>query len=140
YNSIQLSTIDLTTFDYSNTYSFPIAIQNGFVNESGETEALVSVQVLGVAIEHFSVTALHTVKTPPGLIPTVITQSVDVKVRGKPDDLAKITPSNIMIVADLTDYSPGTSVIPAKVRFDSDIVGDFGAIDEYSLTVRLDRS
>ena len=137
YNNIMLGTIDLSSFNFSDSFGFPIVVQNGFANLSGETEALVSVEVQDVEVEHYSVSSLHYIKEPPGLVPTIITQSLDVKIRGKREDLQNVTLSNIRVVADLSERKAGTHEIPAKVIIDGD-VGDVGALGDYILIVRLD--
>jgi len=145
YNSITLGTIDVTRFDLMQASMFPIIIQNTFTNVSNVTEALVTVEVRGLEIKHLSVTNLHVINEPRDLDAMIITQSVDVKLRGSKEDLDRLntddlesidTPLNVRVVADLTDYSTGTSMVPARVYIDGD-VGDIGAIGDYRITVRL---
>lgn len=145
-NSIFLGTIDVTKFDYSYSEAFPIIVQNTFKNESNVLEALVSVDVLGLEIKHLSVTALRVVNTPRDLEPYIITQSVDVRIRGVREELDRLTfqgdmegltsPLNIRVVADLSGYSSGSQVVPARVYIDGDF-GDIGAIGDYKITVSL---
>ena len=145
YNTIVLGTIDTTRFDSAYADNFQIAIQNNFTNVSNVTEALVTVEVRGLEIRHLSVTNLHVVNTPRELEATIITQSVDVKLRGSREDLERLnnddpesteTPLSIWVTADLSDYSAGTAAVPARVRFDGE-AGEMGAIGDCRITVRL---
>jgi len=137
FNNITLGTIDLTAFDLSTAETFPIVIPNNVINESGEMEALVTVEVLGLEVGYFIVSNLHVVNVPRGYTATVINQSVVVRIRGSREDLATITPMNIRVVADLSDFSPGAGVVPARVFIDG-VAGAVGAVGDYRLTVRLD--
>jgi len=138
YNTIMLGTIDLTMFDLTYAETFSISIPNGFINQSGETEALVTVEVLGLEIGYHSVSNLFIINEPAGLDASFVTESVDVRLRGELADLNAITPMNIRIVADIKDLGPGTSRVPAKIYLDGD-VGDVGVVGVYRVTVKLER-
>ena len=148
YNNINLGTIDVTRFDALNAVMFPIVIQNAFTDVSNIKEALVTVEVRGLEIKHLSVSNIHVVNVPRDLEPVIITQSVDIKIRGTKEDLDKLTqddfddidiPLNIRVVADMSDYNAGTYVVPARVNIDGD-VGDIGPIGDCKITVSLIRA
>ena len=136
YNSLNLGTIDVTRFDYANTYGFTIVIPNNFTPISGETEASVFVEVLGLDIKHFSITNLFTQNEPSGYTVEIESQSVDVRIRGRAADMENLTEANIRVVADLTDASPGTQRVQAKVYVDG-IDGDVGVVGTVNITVSI---
>ena len=137
-NNINLGTIDLTRFDYTNTFNFPIVIPNNVTNISGETEASIFVEVLGLEIRHFSISSLYTTNEPIGYTADIRTQSVDVRIRGRAEDMENLTEANIRVVASLTDVGPGTQRVPARVIIDG-IDGDVGAVGNYNITVSIAR-
>ena len=139
FNSITLGTVDMTRFGRTTTVPFPIIVPDHLRNLSGETEAFVLVEVTGLEISYFSTSNLQWINTPPGLSVDMRTQTLDVRIRGTPDDLLLVSRENIRVVADLSDYGTGISVIPARVHVDG-VDADVGAVGvEYRVTVRLYR-
>jgi len=137
YNSINLGTIDLTRFDYSNTFPFTIVVPNYFTRISGETEANVVVDILGLDMKHLSVSNIQLLNEPDGYITEIRTPSLDVRIRGRTEDLESLTEANIRVVANLADdISPGTQRVPARVYVDG-IDGDVGAVGTYYITVSI---
>ncbi|MDR2600727.1 MAG: hypothetical protein LBC73_10705 [Oscillospiraceae bacterium] len=129
-NNIPLGTIDMLRFGQSTTEAFPIILPNHVTNISGETEAIVQVEILGLSIGFRSITNFDTINVPPGLRAEILTQSLDVRIRGLESDILLVTPMNITVVADLTDVSTGTMSIPARVYLrgvdvNVDVVGDY---------------
>ena len=144
-NSIELGTIDLTRFELSTTEQLPIIIPNDIINESGQTQATVLIEVRGLEIDYYSVENLHTINAPPNYDVVLITQSVDPRVRGRREDLDILAElmleggQNIRVVADLTDLGPGTTRLPSsRVRIFIDGVDvDIGAVGDYRVSVRI---
>jgi len=139
-NQIQLANIDLT--DFSQTYSdtFPIIIPNAFSNLTGDTAATVTVSVTGMETQRLSVTNIDVRNTTDGYVSTIITQSLDVTLRGPAASISAITAENIRIIADLVDVGniTGTVSVPARVRIDG--FTDVDAIGTYKVTVSLAES
>ena len=138
-NSILLATIDTTAFSsfFENTYR--IIIPDHLTNESGETEARVTVDIIGLDIAFFVVSELnmHPTNIPPGYRVEIITPSLDVRLRGSGDDLEQITPMNIRVVTDLSDR---TGAGTFRQRATVSIIGletDVDPIGDYFLTVRI---
>jgi len=139
-NNLRLGTIDMTSFAReSNTEAFPVIVPDPIRNLSGETECIVLVEVRGLGIRYYVTQNLQVINTPPGHIATIRTQSLDVRVRGREEDLEHISWTNIRVVADLRDMNTGTSFLPARVYIDG-IDADVGAVGgPYRLTVTLER-
>jgi YbbR domain-containing protein len=137
-NYVLLGTIDLTSFSASLTENFPIIISNELKNLTGSTDAAVTVKVTGLATRQLSVSNIQTVNEPDGYVSELITQSIDVTVRGAPDDLEQLQPSNIRVAVDLAELgnASGTHTVDARVYVDGDF-GDIGAIGVYRASVSL---
>jgi len=135
-NNIMLGTIDMLSFGLTDTVAFPIIIPNHIANESGEIQAEVLVEVLGLDIAYPSTSNLQTINTPPGYRSEIVTQSLDVRIRGTTEDLALVTPFTLRVVADLTDMSPGTKRVPAKIYIDG-IDANIDPVGEYEITVSV---
>jgi len=137
FNNIVIGTIDMLSFGLEDTFAFPIIIPfDHITNISGETIAMVHVEVLGMEIAHRSTSNIQTVNEPAGFRADILTQSLDVRIRGTLDDLALVTPFNIRVVADLADMNPGTSRVPARIYIDG-IDAYIDPVGEYEITVTI---
>jgi len=139
-NNIRLGAIDMTSFARdSNTEAFAIIVPDPIRNLSGETECIVLVEVRGLGIKYLSTDNLQVINTPPGHTATIGTRNLDVRIRGKEEDLEHVSWTNIRVVADLRDMNTGTSFLPARVFVDG-VDADVGAVGgPYRLTVTLER-
>jgi len=138
FNNITLGTIDMFSFGLEDTFQFPIIIPipDQVVNISGETFARVHVEVLGQEIAHRSTSNLQTVNEPAGYRAEILTQSLDVRLRGLYDDLLPITSMNIRVVADLADMGPGPQRVPARIYIDG-VDANIDPVGEYVITVTI---
>lgn len=127
-NRIVLATIDLTEFSSSFTDVYTIPLDNGLRNTTGETEARVTVEIAGLSTKSFKVTNLSYINVTEGYSANVISESLDVTLRGKEEVISQIKPENIRAVADLSSFkeSTGTYMVPVKIYIDG--FTDVGAL------------
>jgi YbbR domain-containing protein len=136
-NQIQLGTIDLSKFTSSTTETFKIIIPNDVINQTGETEATVTVTISGLSTKKLSATNISTINDSDGYYSTIITQSLDITLRGPADELKQVTAENIRIVGDMSELGQvtGSCTLTAKVYIDG--FNDVGAIGVYTITVMV---
>lgn len=127
-NRIVLATIDLTEFSSSFTDVYTIPLDNGLRNTTGETEARVTVEIAGLSTKSFKVTNLSCINVTEGYSANIISESLDVTLRGKEEVISQIKPENIRAVADLSTFneSTGTYMVPVKIYIDG--FTDVGAL------------
>lgn len=139
---ISLGSIDLSLVSSSKTstsFTCPIALDPSLINVSGITEALVTVTIDGLDTQAFDVSNIELINSPEGYTATTMTQLRTIVIRGSEEDLALIDPSQIRIVADLSDVSAsGSTTVPAKVYLDS--LGDAGVSGEYTIVVNITKT
>ena len=138
-NRIILSTIDLTDFKVSASETYTIPFDNSLRNISGITEARVDIQIVGLSTATYHLKNISVMNTPEGVTAEILSESLDVVIRGTEEELAKLAAENIRAVADLSDYkdSTGPFMVPAKIYVDGFI--DVGAIGDYQISVNLIR-
>ena len=142
-NKINLATIDLSDFTstFSDTYTIPI--DNSLRNITGVSEAKVTVEIVGLETKTFKVTNISTVNVTPGYTAEVLTESLNVMLRGSPESLAQLKDENIRAVADLTDMNESTGTYMPRVRIYVDGVTDVGALKvngaDYTVSVEITR-
>jgi len=135
-NSFTLGTIDMQSFGLSEVFHFPIIVPNHLINISGETVAQVHIETFGLEISFQSTSNIQVINTPPGHRAEILTQSLDIRLRGTRDELAQITPMNLSVVADLTGISSGVSRIPARVYIHG-IDANIDTVGTYEITVTI---
>ena len=97
---------------------------------------VVTITVEGLSTRTFSVENITTTEPQEGYTAQVVTQSLQVTVRGREEDLETIDASQLRVVADLSNISTlGTQQVPARVYLDS--VDTVGVVGDYSIVVKL---
>ncbi|MBQ8928838.1 MAG: hypothetical protein IJ052_00410 [Oscillospiraceae bacterium] len=135
--SIVTTTVDLNQFESTTELTVPIMIPNDCENLTGTAEATITVEISNLETAKLSVKNISITNDDTSLSTEVITQSLDVTLRGTAEDLAKVTADNVRIVADLTDVKStiGTHAVPARINVDG--VSGVGAIGNNTVTVRI---
>lgn len=138
-NQIVLGKIDLSKFSLSTKQTFPIVIPNNTTNLTGVTEATVSVEVTGLATTQISATNISAINNTEGYNVTIITQSLDIWLRGKENAINSVSDANIRIEADLSSLGEATGMhsVPANVYIDGFSDSDLGVTGEYSVNVQI---
>ena len=132
--------MDLTDFRTSFSETYTIPFDNSLRNISGITEAKVDVEVVGLTTESFTVKNISVTNLSEGLNASILSESIDVVIRGTEEQLSQLTAESIRAVADLSDYkdSTGTFMVPAKVYVDGFV--DVGAVGDSQISVNISRS
>lgn len=138
-NKIILATIDLTDFSSTFTETYMIPIDNELKNTTGVTEAKVTLEIVGLETKSFRVTNIECINVTEGFRAEIITQSLEVKLRGSPESLAQIRDENIRAVADLQDVNESTGTYMPKVRIYVDGFTDVGALGENTISIEIER-
>ena len=137
-NSITLGTMDTARFGETRTEVYKIIYPDHITNLSGETEATVLFEVHGLEIAYLSTSNLHYINALPEHTVELITRSLDVRIRGRKEDLEFITEMNIRVVANVEGFPPGPARVPARIHVDG-VNSDVGAVGEYWVQVRIIR-
>ena len=136
-NHIVLDTIDLT--DFTSTFSdvYTIPLDNGLRNITGATEAKVTIEISGLTTKDFKVSNISYINNTQGFDATILSESLNVKLRGSEKSLSQVKAENIRAVADLTDFDESTGTYMAPVRIYIDGFTDVGALGEYSVSIEI---
>ncbi len=138
-SSISLGTIDLAQVISSADLTFVIPLPDGVENLSGVTEATVSLELTGLTSRTLEVSNIELANIPTGCTASLVTQSLEVLVRGPEESVNLILPHNITVVADLSELSRATGryIVPAEVYLSG--YSDAGVVGEYKLAVEVER-
>ncbi|MGI5977449.1 MAG: YbbR-like domain-containing protein [Candidatus Limivicinus sp.] len=136
-NKIVLNTIDLTDFESTFTESYTIPIDNEIKNLTGVSEAKVTVEVVGLETRTFKVKNISCTNVAEGYEAEIISESIDVVIRGTADKLDQLKGDNIRAVADLTDYKDSEGQFMPVVKISVDGFTDVGAIGDNTISVEM---
>lgn len=135
-NRIDVATIDLTDFALKLQDTYAIPIPNDVENVTGITEAKVTIEIQGVSTKTVTATNFSYTGLPDRYsVEEIITQSLEVKVRGTQEVLDQIQSSNIR-VADLSEISQ-TGIMYVPVRVIVDGFTDAGAVGDYMIAIKI---
>ena len=100
--SITLGKIDLADVVQENqTYTFPIVLASELSNDSGISEATVTISVKGLETKTVETSNIEVINVPEGFTASAVTQSLQVQVRGPADALETVDGYQLRVVVDL---------------------------------------
>ncbi len=134
--SIALEVVDLSNLLSDSEIRLPIPLPSNCINLSGTTETVLSIHFKDVEARAFTVTDISAVGLSENQTFSKVTNSVDVVVRGPAYLLELLTPENIRIVVDLSQYLfNGTYSVPATVLIDG--YSQVGVVGSYSIACKI---
>ena len=139
-NRIILGTVDLTDFSVSTSEVYTIPINNALTNLTGVKEATVTVEVKGLETRTFEVKNISYINAAEGAEVEVLSNSIDVLLRGTPEQMAQLKSENIRAVADLTDFKDSTGAYMPAVRIYVDGFTDVGPIGSYTISLEIKKT
>lgn len=140
-DSINLGTVYLSQVITTEKYTFELQMPEGIVNESGIGKVSLSVTVSGLLTKKVETSDIRLVNVPEGVSPRLITESLEVRIRGNRDTMALLTEADVYVEADLSNIeegAEGTCTVPVTVKVQG--MSDIGAIDNYSIVVEISQS
>ena len=137
-DNVTLTEINLSNLAGDTSFTVPIPVPSGSTSVSGETEATITIQFKDtVATQTFETTNISYINEPEGSTVTVVSNTLEVTLRGSSEELETLSGYNIRVVGDLTDISAesGSYTVPATVYVDG--AEDVGAVGSYQITVQI---
>lgn len=133
---VVLGTIDLAQQVEAEVLTFPIVLPEGITNETGITEATVDIQFPNLATKKVTVTNITAINIPAGLEVDLITQQLEITIRGPVAMIEAIGDTDVFVRVDFTNAQMGTATVKATVVI-SGAYPDVGAIGSYSVSATL---
>ena len=134
--TINLGIIDLTSFESEFEDSFEIALPEDIENMSDVTTATVKVRIMGMATRKIVVSDISTIGDSQGYKSRVLTDKLEITLRGLQSHIDAVKASDIVVRADLSDLgaATGTYSVPAKIEVKGNNVD---AVGKYTITVQI---
>ena len=134
-NKIVLGTVDLTAFQTTYSETKTIVLPDNVSNKTGIGTAEVSVRIVGLDITKLSVSNIEVINQPAGFDIELITQTVDITLRGPSEEISEVQADNVRIVADLSSVK-ATGVFDVDANIYIDGYQHIGEIGSYKINVR----
>lgn len=138
--SISLGDIDLSRVPEDTTLTFPIPLADELTNVSGVTEATVTLEFSGLETATVETSNIDLINPIAGYSARAVTKVCSVQIRGSAAAVAAVTPSQVRVVADLSNAvaTSGTQTIPVRVYVGSG--SSVGAVGEYTIVVSISKT
>ena len=136
FDELEIGTVNLGDLAKDSTLTFPINLPEGITNETGLTEVTVEVKFPNLRTKTLNVTKIQAINVPAGLEVDLITQMLEIKIRGPVDMIADLDEEDITIRVDFTDAKLGTATMKAEITIASQFT-DVGAVGTYSVSATL---
>lgn len=135
-DQLVVGTIDLAevTTDMNKTFSIPL--EEGITNLTGISEVTATITLKGLATKDFLIRKISVVNVPEGLEVELITQELNLQVRGPGSQIAKLTAEDVMVVVDFTGAEIGTATFPVRAVF-TDGFRDVGVLKSESVSASV---
>lgn len=122
-DTLIIGTINLAEITKNTTMTFPITLPEGVKNLTGVTEVEAEIKLNGLASKEFTVQNIVIANVPEGMQVDLITEKLNVIVRGPAAQIAKLTADEIAITVDFAAAEIGTSTFRAAVSFPDEYEG-----------------
>lgn len=137
--TIELGDFELLSMnDGVSAHTFNITVPAGCSNLSGVTTATLRVSFVDMMETRITTGSIRYENLPEGRTVHLLTEQVTVSIFGTVQDVSAVTGENMVLVADLSDFSfaLGSYTVPVRVEFETG--GDLGVKGSYQvqLTIR----
>lgn len=133
---LKISTVNLGEILEDTTLTFPITLPEGVNNETGVTEVTVEVKFSDLKTKTLNITKIEAVNVPAGMKVDMITQALEITVRGPSLLIDAITEKDVKVTVDFANAQPGTATMRALVEFSSTF-SDAGTVGSYVVSATL---
>ena len=133
---LEIGTIDLGTMTKEESRVFLIQLPEGITNETGVNNVAVRVEFPNLRTLKMTINDIKLVGLPEGLEAELITQALEVTVRGLAEQTVGLRASDLTVTVDLSDAQVGTFTQAATITLSSKFP-DVGVMGTYSVSVTV---
>lgn len=133
---LALGTIDLGTIAEESVLTFPVVLPTGVTNLSNVTEVTVDVKFPALATKTVAVTRFIPINIPADMEAEILTQTMQVTLRGPKEMIDKLTESDVSVLVDLANSQAGTFTVKGVINLTAAYAA-CGAIKTESVSVTL---
>ncbi len=133
---VELGSINLAEVLADRTVTFPIRLPEGVTNETGVTEAVVKIEFPQLMTKTFDITNITAINVPEGLEVDMITQALEVRIRGPIEDIKAMKDTDVTVIVDFAGAQVGTATMKAEIVL-SENFRNVGAMGTYQVSATV---
>lgn len=135
-DKLELGTINLGELINNASVTFPINLPEGVTNITGITEAKVTVRFPTLGMKKLTVRQINVVNVPEGMEVDMITEALELMVRGPKVLVDSISDNDIIVTVDFANTQLGAATMKATVTFKPPF-GNFGVVGSCNVSAIL---
>ena len=137
-DALIVCTINLAELEKSTNSDlrYTISLPEGVTNQTGVSEAVVTVKITGVSTREFTIDNIQSINIPEGMEAEIINANLAVKVRGPSELMLLLTEEDITAVVDFSAAEIGTATYKATITF-AEGFESIGALKTYSVSATV---
>lgn len=136
-DSLNIATINMAELEKTHTeQTITITLPEGVTNQTGVTEAKVTIRISGVTTKEFTIENFNILNVPEGMEAEIINANLVVKVRGPSSDIAMLDVNDMIADVDFSAAEVGTAYYKATIRFAEGFEA-LGAMKTYSVSATV---
>lgn len=116
-DTLIIGNINLAEVTKNTVIAFAVPLPEGVTNRTGVTEVEAAVKLNGLATKDFVIYRIESIHVPEGLDVELITEKLDLQVRGPAAQIARLMATDLTVQVDFTGAEIGTSTFRAVVSF-----------------------
>lgn len=136
---LEIGTVELSTILQDQVLIFPIQTPEGITNETGITEAAVTVSFAKLEVKTFTATRFRAINVPQGMSATISAKELEVTIRGSRTLVDKLSADKITVTVDCSGAEPGSQKLSAVITIEGS-PADIGAVGTYTVLVQLEQT
>lgn len=130
-------TLNLAEVEKSQDLKYAITLPEGVTNQTGVSEAVVTVRFSGLSTREFTVENIEIVNVPEGMEAEIISNTLEnVKMRGPASEISLLTADDLTAVVDFSAATAGNATYKATIKA-SDKFANVGALKTYSVSATV---
>ncbi len=134
--AIELGSINLAEILSDRSLTYEIKLPEGVTNETGVTEAKVEIKFPQLQKRTFRITNITPINVPEGLEVDMITEALEVTVRGPIEDVKAMKESDITVTVDFAGAQIGTATMKPQITISSKFK-NVGAVNTDTVSATL---
>lgn len=136
---LEVCALNLGEIPENQTFTFPIKLPEGIFDETGVTEATVTVEFNNLETKTLTVRNITAENVPDGMKAELLTKALEVQIRGPVENLELITEDSVSATVDFSETELGAVKMKATIIITDPNVGAVGSYT-VSATVKQDNS